>query len=547
MLSTSFFAYQLLLPPEIVKYAKSLLAATISASNFYFWTELGYFDPPAAMKPLLHTWSLGIEEQFYIFFPMVFVFIYRHFQGKWRVLISTLTAVCFGVGVMATWIDQDSAFYLPHSRAWEFLIGVLVAIEIFPKIRKPILREGTSLLGAGLVAYAIGRYSVVTPFPGLAAILPCLGTALVIAANGSGSTLVGRILSLKPFVFVGLISYSLYLWHWPVMVFWKNSIVLASIRSGKLAAYLSIGISLILATASWKYIEGPFRSGKKLSRSIVFKMVFSGATLAFCLGILAVMLNGLPQRFPARAARLAAYLDHNSDELNSRGKSCFLTTKLKFTDFNPKECLDRMEEMKNYLLLGDSHAAHLWYGISNALPKVNLMQATVAGCRPYLDLAKVRTARCVDLMTYIFAHYLNRKSIDKVLLSAQWFEFELSELSRTLDWIVGQGIPVVLFGPIPEYDTALPRLLVRSLIENDGGKLVNDHRLLKQKLLDNKLRQLAADKKVQYISMYDTVCEDNRCEVLVTDDIPLQFDYGHLTKEGSAFLMQRLNHRGLLF
>ena len=216
---TTLLAYFFFLPTELIGFAKSLLAALFSVSNFYFWRHSGYFSAPVDTKPLIHTWSLAVEEQFYIFLPIFLFLAHRFFPRRLRTSIVVIALGSFVLSAVGAYRDPTAAFYLPHTRAWELLLGVLISLDVFPAIRGPVLRNVSTICGLGLISAAVFGFSAYTPFPGIAALLPCVGAALIIAAGRSGNSLVGRMLSLKPMVFIGLISYSLYLWHWPIIVF----------------------------------------------------------------------------------------------------------------------------------------------------------------------------------------------------------------------------------------------------------------------------------------------------------------------------------------
>src|SRR5262249_45905788 len=206
-----------LLPHELMDYAKSVIATATSSSNFYFWRHSGYFDWPLS-KPLLHTWSLAVEEQFYVVFPLFLLLARRFFPDGLKQSVLALLFASLAASMATLKYNATSAFYLPYSRAWELLVGTAIALGFFPRFRSAALRNAATLSGLAMIGYAVVRYSSQTPFPGLAALLPCVGTALIVGAGKSGPTLVGRALSWWPMVSIGLISYSLYLWHWPVIV-----------------------------------------------------------------------------------------------------------------------------------------------------------------------------------------------------------------------------------------------------------------------------------------------------------------------------------------
>ena len=208
-----------LLPVDLLHLFHSSLAASLSASNFLFGFTSGYFDAIAAKNPLLHTWSLAVEEQFYILFPIFIVVTYRYMTRYLRAVVVFVTLASLAWSIIDVRINQTAAFYFPFSRAWELLLGAIVTMRIIPSPRTRFTCE--CLAGAGLVGIVASTFllSRSIGFPGEFAILPCVSAAAVIMAGETQTTLVARILSIKPLVALGLISYSLYLWHWPILIF----------------------------------------------------------------------------------------------------------------------------------------------------------------------------------------------------------------------------------------------------------------------------------------------------------------------------------------
>jgi peptidoglycan/LPS O-acetylase OafA/YrhL len=538
LLGTSCLAYLYFLPAELVNFAKSLLAALFSASNFYFWKHSGYFSAPVETIPLIHTWSLAVEEQFYVFLPIFLAAAHRYFPRKVRLSVILIAVLSFIVSAVGAFRYPTATFYLAHTRAWELMLGVLISLEVFPAISRPMLRNLATAAGIALICFAVFAYSSATPFPGIAALAPCAGAALIVAAGRSGSSLVGRVLSLKPVTFIGLISYSLYLWHWPIIVFQTMESPLMSGASVRAAKLISIFVSLAVATLSWKFVETPFRASRiRMARIALFKVAAAAAAAVAAVGITALISQGFPSRYPSNAIQVASYLDYDSAKYFRDGK-CFISSEYKYSDYDFSQCLREDPGKKNYLLFGDSHAAHLWYGLSTKLDGVNLLQATASGCKPTLDQSLLTAATCKQMMSYVYKDYLPSHRVDRLLIAARWQSEDELPLSRSLDWLKDRGITVVLFGPMLQYDMALPRLLAFSIRGHDQA-IPDEHRV-DQRALDDAMSELAEQKGVEYVSFYRSLCGPRSCEEFAVKDVPLQFDYGHLTKEGSLLVAQKV-------
>jgi len=533
-------AYLYLLPNELAAYGGSVLAATFSVSNFYFLLHTGYFAAPAYYLPLLHTWSLAIEEQFYIFLPLFILLLHRFVPKLLPSLILAATALSFVLCLHETGVNQAAAFYLPWTRAWELLLGTLIALGLFAQPRTPLWRNIAALAGLALIIGPAATFNAATAFPGANALAPCLGAALIIAAGRSGGSWVAQLLSCRPLVFIGRISYSLYLWHWPVIVFMIMSGLTPSTHQPSWLKFLAVVASVILATLSWRYVETPFRRGpRRPSRRRLFAMAGGAAAVLVALGLTGTLSQGLPGRFPAQSAAIAGYLDY---DWGSKGYfrlgSCFLDTGLAFQPFLAGGCVREDGKRPSDLILGDSHAAHLWYGLSKVFPGVNFLQATSPLCKPFLAQPPWAEPVCRRVMKYVFEDFLLHHKIDRLILAGAWSFYDLEPLAETLDWARAHGVKTTLVGPIVVYDDMLPRLIVLSIRDKDPG-LVDRHRA-DLATLDQAMRQLAAKKGAAYVSLVQAICGQGSCATLAAPDIPLQFDIAHLTPEGSIWLARRL-------
>jgi peptidoglycan/LPS O-acetylase OafA/YrhL len=540
VLSIMAISYVLLLPAEYVRVAWSALFAALSISNVYFSEHTGYFDVPASAQTLLHTWSLGVEEQFYLFFPLLVLLIIRYAPRLLNTGIGLLWVCSFGLSAAGALENPIAAFYLAPARAWEMLLGVLLVIWPIPAGLSTATRNLISALGLAMIGYSILEYSPDTPFPGTAALVPCAGAALIIAAGHAGHSVVGRMLSLRPVVFVGLISYSLYLWHWPVIFFQRGDAEVLTNES----RLLIVLFSFVLAILSWQFVEKPFRRGFKSApdRQVVVRGLLGlGATALTAIFI--ITWDGFPARFSPIARAYAAYLDKGQSHF--REGSCFIVGSFTFNNFDREKCLRRDRGKQSYLLVGDSHAAQLWYGLSTLLHGVNILQATTAGCRPEVAQAKPRVMSCSLMMDYVFKDYLVSNRVDRLLVGARWLQRDLPGLAEMLSWAKSRAIPVTLFGPMVEYDQALPRILAVTAESNDP-RAVGNHQIKSNMALDKEISAVASKYGATYVSYYKLLCVEDRCLTTTPDGSPLQFDTDHLTEQGSLLVARKLIETGLL-
>ena len=520
------------LPAELAGLGRTTLAALASVSNIYFWRHSDYFDTPAQAQPLLHTWSLSIEEQFYLFLPVGMVLLYRWLprRGARTALIGAGALLSFAASAALVDDYPTATFYLLPTRAWELLLGVLVGLWPVRALARPAVREAVAAAGAGMIAAALFLFTPKTVFPGPAALLPCLGAACIIAAGQAGPSVVGRALSTRPAVFVGLISYSLYLWHWPVIVFQTSDEFLVGRAHPALETLAVMAASFALAVVSWRFVEQPFRSRERVGSRALFGAVGGTAALAGAAGLAMVASGGFPSRFSPAAREIASFLDYDSRH-QYRAGVCMISSNWSFADYQDDQCLTEAPGRKNYLLLGDSHAAHLWRGLVEALPAAHVMQATASGCRPTLEPAPGEWDQCRAVMDHALREFLPSHPVDALLLAAKWEADDLPGLGRTLDWARAHGTEVVLFGPIVQYEIPVPRLYAHA--QGSGEDLLSSRRRLDVERLDEKLAALAAAKGVAYVSLWDVMCRHANCLAVTAEGRPLQFDYGHVTTEGS--------------
>jgi peptidoglycan/LPS O-acetylase OafA/YrhL len=533
----------LLFPRDLLSYGRSMIAASLSSSNFYFWATTGYFDGAAGEKPLLHTWSLAVEEQFYIFFPIFIVLVHRYVPRYLRAVVTALTVASLAWSIVDVRIDQSAAFYLPFTRAWELLFGAMLTLRVIPVPHSKMLRESLAASGCLGIAASILLLSASGPFPGEYSLLPCASAGAIIAAGQDEATLTGRMLSWKPVAFIGLISYSLYLWHWPLLVFFTRLAPLPMKIRGE-HTILAI-LSVVIAAISWRFVETPFRTGPRRPGKRTIYVFGAGCVAAFTLcALLLSVARGLPGRFPAEADSVASYLNYKESFPSEFEKlfrpGCFLETRERIADYDERSCLGPVEGKRQVLLFGDSHAADLQYGLESSIPNVHFLQATSAACRP--TLGGGRFPECRRFVAKVLNEYISNRSISLVALNADWGSEDLPELTKTIEFIHRKGIGVVVFGPRPQYEVSLPRLLAKSVVNGNAG-FPSRYRTDKQPL-DAAMSRLAKETwRVPYISLMTILCPTSVCTEYAAPGVPLQFDNGHFTFEGSVYVGREVNAR----
>lgn len=538
--ATLLMAYGVLFPSEMRELGKSITFTSIFASNFFFWPSSGYFGDAVEFKPLLHTWSLAVEEQFYLLFPVFFMFSYRQLR-KYLSLIL-LVGIVLSLLLSVHGLSRGNAlftFYLLPTRVWELLIGSLVAVNWgrLSSINQRWIVNSASIMGVGLIVLGIVVLDKASVFPGLNALYPCVGAGLLIAFGKE--SVVARFLTIRLVVYVGLVSYCLYLWHWPVIVFSKLYF------PDKFYGYpvFVVLVSFVLAVISRYLIEIPIRSafsstspGQVVAVSCFLILLFSVAGYGIS------RMSVVNPDFPENAVKIASYADYRESPAFSYQfrKNCMLGSLYgDFSYFDKETCLKEDKNKKNYLIIGDSHAAHIWRAMQLEYPDINFLQATAVGCLPIVDGMGKR--RCTDFMSYIFKAFLTTHQLDGVVIGGRWSDVSIAPLINTVKYVKKYTDHVIVFGPVVEYDGALPLLLARDRVNGSDQRIQNgmDKR---RETLDAEMQKAMENAGIPYVSILKLVCpERDHCLHFVADDIPVQFDYGHFTLQGSQEIVRRIN------
>lgn len=525
MIATTVAAWLFLMPAEQEGNARALASTALFLSNVQFYLTADYFNPDATSQPLLHTWSLAVEEQWYIVWPVILAAIGAARAGMQRLAALSITVGSFAISLWLLPVDPAASFYLLPARAWELGLGALAAmVAVAPNRYRD---ELMGLAGILLIALSVKFYTHETAFPGLAALPPCMGAALVIV-SGRSPTLAARVLACAPLRWVGLISYSLYLWHWPVIVFAETGLLMG--RSLAVSAG-TVGLSILLAWLSYRFVERPFRRGVS-DWSTPGVLAGGVVTLAGFLALAAATPTAarFVNPFTPSQVATARFLSFDGDGAYRRNR-CFQVGPR--GRFDAAYCLSMSGRRPAVLLAGDSHAAHLWPGLSHYENHADLLQATVTGCVASL-YPKPRDS-CQRFENHILHDWLKDHRVDVAILSSRWHEGDLDALRTSLRDPVVRAAHPILIGPMPEYTTALPRILVWADRREDPdlpGRLIDRSTFR----LDALMAALARSMDVPYVSPIRLLCDTTRCRTNAANGTPMQWDRNHLTPAGSALL-----------
>lgn len=558
LLFASLAAYKLLLPNDLHDFGRSLVSTLFFFSNITFSKEMGYFDGPAELKPLLHTWSLAVEEQFYIVYPLFLFLVTRFFRKRYAIAIGSVLVLSFAYGVWRVHTQPITSFFLATTRAWELLIGGILAIQGIPKLNHKLIANVLGFLGLGLIAYSVFAFSGATPFPGWHALYPCLGAALVIYSGMDAETLVGRVLSTRPMVFVGLISYSLYLWHWVIIVFTKQYLDRPLNGRETVAVILA---SILIASLVWRFVENPFRGrGAIGTRVWIFSGAAATAMLFAAFGLSAFLSQGFPTRFSGEARLLMNARDdfwRRRDECD--GKICHIGTP---------------GAQETFLLWGDSHAGALAPAFERLALSDDLAGAVAfqSSCAPLLQMKRYDPGGkdCTEIGKSVL-DYLDSHRIKNVFLHARWARYtestwnqqglpvlltpdlrpeencaEFNKLIRsTLAELRKRNLNVVIIASVPEVWKDVPTTLARIVLSGKQMELAprRDEFMKRQQRAFQVLTSAADDYNVQIVYPHQTLCSASECSV-EKDQWPLYVDDDHLSVHGALDLSPMLE--GLL-
>ncbi|MBH1999252.1 MAG: acyltransferase [Sphingomonadaceae bacterium] len=524
----------LYLPGDLEGVPRSALAATLFASNLWFFTDTGYFAGAADVKPLLHTWSLAVEEQYYIGFPILILLLTR-FASRWRTWgVAGIAAGSLALSILMQRDTSGFAFYLLPTRAWELFAGALLALGAVPTLRARWAREAIACAGLIAIGMAVATYDSSTLFPGFAALLPVLGAAALIHA--APGTIAGRLLSLPPLLGIGLISYSLYLWHWPLIVFTEYA---TDMPLSGWTRLMVIGGSVVMAILSWRFVERPFRDSRAVPGRQIFQMTGAAVALLCTVSLALMAAGGWPSRF---APPVLAQMDGRNDVSPER-KRCHDTFA---RDATP--CILGAAVAPDAMLWGDSHGVEMAYVLGQAAKARgrSLIERTTSSCPPVLGYDDPKDARCAAANKAAFAALRADPAIRHVYLAAFWANgvFDdpafVARLDRTIASIRAEGRTVILIGPVPPQPFDVPRHLAHLA---RSGRL-DQAQGVERSWVESRtghLRTLFARWQARGVRLIDPIkalCDGPYCAI-GADSHPLYFDSHHLSVTGARRVLAR--------
>ncbi|PNA33030.1 acyltransferase [Pseudomonas sp. FW215-R4] len=547
----------LLAPKDYEELGRSVRYQVTFVSNILFMRQDGYFDVASDLKPLLHTWSLAVEEQFYILFPLLLTLLSSRLK-HWRLALFGVLLLSFGLSVWAVHHYPEKAFFLLPMRAWELLAGAMLAVGPPHSWRlKPMAAQGLSLLGMALILLAVFGYDKSTPFPGAAALLPVLGVVALILANGHRETLMGQLLSSRVMVGLGLISYSWYLWHWPVFVF--SSYASVEEPGAQDIAGLIL-LTLVLGYLSWKFVETPFRERRLLAgRRQVLLAGFCGILVLGLAGQALRWTDGLPSRLSEQALQYA-----RGHEWRPELMACLTDDK---APDDKLFCHYGVESLPAQAMVwGDSHATALIPVLEDAAQAhgVNVILASSAGCIPVEGLE--HDAACSRFNRRV-EQGLSAQRISDVVLVARWSLYLYGDAKGDLDHALrqpdgkydsavaeqrladglrarlaqlredGHRVWLVKEAPLQAFNPPyrLTRLAMLGHSVDEVGLAIGEHDK-RQAFISRLFAQLAQDPMVRVIDPAPRLCDEHGLCRAELDGYSLYKDDNHLSEVGARFV-----------
>ena len=575
LVACTIFGWLFFIPSDFLFLGKDVAAGAAFISNFELLQEQGYFDTAAELKPLLHLWSLGVEEQFYIVWPLLMALAWRK-QNAPLVIAKIIFVVSFVLNVVLTKANAPIAFYLPITRFWELMVGCILAIATLDKAKpttfasvafarfgrlnswtQNVARESASWIGIAFLVFSIFLINKERSFPGWWALMPTFGAVLLIF-GGSTTWINSRVLAHPGLVYVGLISYPLYLWHWPLLSFAR---ILHSGEPSTLTKTMCIFVSFILADVTYRFIEKPIRFR---TTARIAKTVFASIALATIsvIGVTIFAYDGLPSRFPIEIQN--SIRDYSKASLVAyRNNECFLNIDAGFSQFG-KECEEFGQSGgKKIVLWGDSHAAQLFPGLEQVWKRdhaFDLVQYTASSCAPLFSFAATAHEKCISVNDDI-ARKIALLSPDTVIMAGFWAAYYQASdpeviddaIHVTVNRLKSMGVRRIIgIGQFPIW-TVPPQRILGQIYSPFARFSTNEPRDLgrNKTLLD--WRAFDTDKIVKkaflktgatFVSPKSTLCNTEGCLLIVPhlNGAPIDWDTNHMTIAGSIFFITSNEH-----
>jgi len=554
--STSLlFAWLLFFPKDLIEFANSLLSSTFFYSNFYFWKTSGYFSSAIELKPLVHTWSLSVEEQFYVFWPLVLMIIYK-FKREYlkHALILSFVIISILFSYFLSKYEPVFAYYSIFTRAFELGIGAITAIYAGVRFSDS---KVCSYLGAILILLSLIVIDKQDSFPGIIAIFPCLGAALIIV-SGKSNTLVVKALEMKIAVSIGLVSYSLYMWHWPILAFAKYYYTNLN--------YTQLGVlfvvMLLLSYLTRYTIEKKFISSK-MGFKQSFTVLFALPALIFSIVIIYINLSqGVTSRFSESEIKMV-------EETYSREHGC---SKERHTLELEDECYiksPKKAEMQ-VLLWGDSHANHFKGFFEEAVQyeDVDIYKMSFPGCPPISGIYRINRSysnTCYKHNIRVMDMLQNTKTFDAVVLAANWVNYPLNDsiaddknmersvnnshrafyenLEKQIAQLSDRGLNIIILNAVPNFDNNASQCQLKNLFfgypeQNTCVRPVEEVNKRRESL-NRFLDKMLAVPNVTIYDFQNTICKDGTCKSTI-DNHFIYSDFNHLSDFGSKYLYKKI-------
>ena len=546
LISTLAMGWFWLAPLDYQVLGKHTLAAGGFVSNLVLWSEVGYFDKASFNKPLLHLWSLAIEEQFYIVWPLLLGLLYR-WRAQPQRLIVTLLIASFALNLYLVRSDTTAAFYNPLARFWELLMGAWLAarhVQATNHGTPPAWRaHALSSLGLVLLVAVMIKVTPESRFPGWWAFVITAAMVMLIAA-GPQAWFNRLVLSSKPFVWVGLISYPLYLWHWPLLSFLH---IKFGADSSSLARFGAVGLSVVLAWLTYRVLEKPIREGRWGHRTTLWGLA---ATMAVVMGLGAWVNSqqGFANRYPPLISDMLTKGGRATIVEGWRDGDCMLDFGLPATSYKDS-CIDDKKPL--VFLWGDSHAGSIYPGFKalqdSGRYTFGIGERTGAICPPILDFEPRPLCKSLNDASI---EAIQQSRPDVVILYAWWHHqpYDLSNLETTVQAIKDAGVPrIIMLGAVPYWRADLPAILLEAWKKGP----VQAAPPLRLKEADwqpglvqasERMRQRAADMGIEFINGMDYFCNAEGCLTRMSAESqqPISYDYGHLTVEASTYYIEQI-------